>query len=250
MTFSTVGEKQFEAIGIVWDIFSNLYGIENIRGLGYGWTDNSITYCFGFKEELSDDVYLERLETINELVDKPFRFNKIELPDSDWKEFNGTVDTIPELYNEVYKAGNLDFEIETFDQDGAFKSVVHYVRLDREKLNGAYVLMCRAEMLAILMDIVSFIIAFGAIALFIAVGITSINASFLTIGLPITSVLLVSFIQCAALVNRVNKRKNMAQSIIAMRMTEEQRKLEASNYRVSKFVDDLLLAQQKIDERV
>lgn len=248
MTFSTVGEKQYETIGKIWDLMSNLYGISNIRGLGYGWTDSSITYCFGFKEELSDDVYLERLETVNELSQKPFRFNKIEIPDSDWKEFNGTVNTIPEVYDEVYKDGNLDFEIETFDEEGNFKTVVHYVYLDREKLNRAYTKMVRAEALAITMDIVAFLFLAGVVLMFSMVIRGAISASFLTIGVPIISALIVFFFHCGLLVNRVNKRKQMAQLILDMRLPEGTRKLEADNYRVSKFINDMLEAQKKIDE--
>ena len=38
-TFSTVGEKQYEAIGEFWNEMSGIYGRENLRGLGYNWTE-------------------------------------------------------------------------------------------------------------------------------------------------------------------------------------------------------------------
>ena len=46
-TFSTVGEKQYETIGEFWNEMSGIYGRENLRGLGYNWTENSIEYVIG-----------------------------------------------------------------------------------------------------------------------------------------------------------------------------------------------------------
>lgn len=46
-TFSTVGEKQYETIGEFWNEMSRIYGRENLRGLGYNWTDTSIEYVIG-----------------------------------------------------------------------------------------------------------------------------------------------------------------------------------------------------------
>ena len=41
-TFSTENEQQYETIGAFWDSLSAKYGLENLQGLGYGWTDRSV----------------------------------------------------------------------------------------------------------------------------------------------------------------------------------------------------------------
>lgn len=46
-TFSTVGEIQYETIGEFWNEMSEIYGRENLRGLGYNWTETSIEYVIG-----------------------------------------------------------------------------------------------------------------------------------------------------------------------------------------------------------
>ena len=49
-TFSTVNEGQYDTIGAFWDEMTELYGLENIRGFGYGWTEDTIEYAIGLKE--------------------------------------------------------------------------------------------------------------------------------------------------------------------------------------------------------
>ena len=71
-TFSTENEKQYDTIGAFWEEMSGKYGIENLRGLGYNWTERSIEYVIGLKEGI--------IEGANCVV---------ELPDSGWIHVNG-----------------------------------------------------------------------------------------------------------------------------------------------------------------
>lgn len=41
-TYSTLGNRQYTSIGHFWDKMSEKYGRENLRGLGYNWTDTTI----------------------------------------------------------------------------------------------------------------------------------------------------------------------------------------------------------------
>lgn len=100
-TFSTQGEQQYEAIGRFWNECAQRYGIENLQGLGYNWTHDSIEYVIALKEG------------IIEHADKT-----VILPQDGWQETHGTVDALPALYEKVYRDGILDFEIETFNEDG------------------------------------------------------------------------------------------------------------------------------------
>ena len=45
--FSTENEAQYQTIGAFWDEMSGIYGLENLRGLGYNWTKDTIEYVIG-----------------------------------------------------------------------------------------------------------------------------------------------------------------------------------------------------------
>ena len=48
--FSTINNEQYKTIGTFWDELSEEYGMENLRGLGYNWTDDTIEYVIGLKD--------------------------------------------------------------------------------------------------------------------------------------------------------------------------------------------------------
>lgn len=112
-TFSTVGNGQYETIGAFWDELAARFGRENLRGLGYGWTEDSICYAIGPK----DGCGLEN--------DPAFSF-EIELPEDGWVVRRGMTDELSRMYDEIYRNGNLDYEIETFAEDGSCE--VRYFR--------------------------------------------------------------------------------------------------------------------------
>ena len=99
--FSTVDREQYETIGAFWDELSEKYGMENLRGLGYNWTDNSIEYAIGLKDGAIDN------ENCN-----------IDLPDDGWITVKGNTDDLQKIYEEIYKDGPLKYEIETFYNNG------------------------------------------------------------------------------------------------------------------------------------
>ncbi len=103
-TFSTVGEKQYESIGAFWDEMSERYGRENLRGLGYNWTDTSIEYVIGL---IDGDI--------------EGRNSNVILPDVGWHCVNGRTQDLVEIYGKVYQDGPLKYEIEMFDDAGNCK---------------------------------------------------------------------------------------------------------------------------------
>ena len=107
--FSTVGEQQYETIGAFWDEMSARYGLENLRGLGYNWTETTIEYVIGLKDGTIDGADC-----------------KVELPDGDWVSVSGKTSDLGKIYDEIYQDGALRYEIETFDNDG--RCVIMYRR--------------------------------------------------------------------------------------------------------------------------
>ena len=100
--FKLQNEEQYETIGRFWDEMSLIYGLENLRGLGYKWENDEISYAIGLK---NGDV-----EGYNLVID---------LPDDGWITAIGETDRLKELYDEIYKNGRLTYEIEIFFEDGS-----------------------------------------------------------------------------------------------------------------------------------
>ena len=99
--FSLVAEGQYQTIGAFWDEMALLYGLENLRGLGYSWDSGTIGYAIGLK---SGDIEGFNLSIV--------------LPDSGWTTVHGKTDELRELYDEIYKNGALTYEIEEFFESG------------------------------------------------------------------------------------------------------------------------------------
>ena len=99
--FSLRNEEQYNTIGDFWDEMAEIYGLENLHGLGYKWADNKIFYAIGLKAGEIKDYNL-----------------CLELPDENWTVVNGKTENLKGIYNEIYQSGVLKYEIETFYNNG------------------------------------------------------------------------------------------------------------------------------------
>lgn len=99
--FLTENNQQYDTIGAFWDELSEKYGRENLRGLGYNWTANSIEYVIGLKKGI--------IENGNCTVD---------LPDVGWVTVHGKTADLSSIYGEIYMDGSLKYEIEMFTDNG------------------------------------------------------------------------------------------------------------------------------------
>ena len=99
--FSLENEEQYNTIGAFWDEMSEKYGLENLQGLGYCWKKGMISYAIGLKNGTIDGCNFS-----------------MELPDENWEVVMGKTDNLKEIYDEIYKNGALDLEIETFFENG------------------------------------------------------------------------------------------------------------------------------------
>lgn len=111
--FSTEGESQYEEIGKFWDFFSEIYGLENLMGLGYNWNSSYIEYAIGLKNGDSPDMELIKREYGNAIC------KEILLPKEGWQDFSGHRDRLSDLYKEIYDDGSLLFETEEFFENGS-----------------------------------------------------------------------------------------------------------------------------------
>lgn len=99
--FDLTNEEQYETIGRFWDEMARMYGLENLKGLGYKWKGNTISYAIGLKDRDLKDCNL-----------------RIFLPDEHWVTVKGQTENLKVIYDKIYKSGRLQYEIETFYEDG------------------------------------------------------------------------------------------------------------------------------------
>lgn len=113
-TFSTKGADQYNTIGKFWDFMSDIYGMENLRGLGYNWTDDSIEYVIGLEKNEPLNINNEDLQKIG--IDAIYK--EISIPEKGWEKYNGKTDELQSIYDKIYSKGPLSYEIERFTNDG------------------------------------------------------------------------------------------------------------------------------------
>ena len=99
--FKLTNQEQFETIGQFWDEMTLLYGLENLIGLGYKWENDNIFYAIGLKNGTIKDYNIT-----------------ISLPNDGWVNVKGETKFLKEIYEEIYKNGKLQYEIETFYENG------------------------------------------------------------------------------------------------------------------------------------
>lgn len=99
--FDLTDEQQYETIGQFWDEMAAVYGLENLRGLGYAWQGNTMSYAIGLIDGDMEDCNVSIL-----------------LPDDGWITVKGQTDRLKTIYDEIYQSGRLQYEIEMFYEDG------------------------------------------------------------------------------------------------------------------------------------
>lgn len=119
--FSTAHGAQYAAIGQYWDDMSNIFGRENIRGLGYNWMKDTIEYVIGMKDNSVIEIKNEELsEKYSRAV-----YKEISLPDYGWKTYTGETNKLAEIYKKIYEEGSLNYEIESFSNVGTCKILIN-----------------------------------------------------------------------------------------------------------------------------
>ena len=99
--FNLANEDQYNTIGEFWDEMTLKYGLEQLIGLGYKWQDGKISYAIGLKHA---DIEGYNFELV--------------LPDNGWQTVCGKTDDLKKIYDEIYKNGALDLELEVFFDNG------------------------------------------------------------------------------------------------------------------------------------
>ena len=121
VTFSTENGRQYIDIAKFWDIMEKHYDVDRLSGLGLNWTKNTMDYIIGFRDNSMTNEVLKVIKPYYTSAEYVIKL----LPNRDWEKYKGHVSKIKEKYSEIWKAGAVKFEIETFDKDGNMKLLIH-----------------------------------------------------------------------------------------------------------------------------
>lgn len=121
--FSTADNVQYEAIGRFIDVCADIYGRDNICGLGYNWTSSSIEYVIGMRDK-SDIDYKLAMKYFDDAV-----YKVVLLPDNGWRSYKGELINLSSFYDDIYKEGALTYELEYINSDGSFEVMINRERL-------------------------------------------------------------------------------------------------------------------------
>jgi predicted transcriptional regulator YdeE len=117
--FDCIDNKQFEAIGAFWNFMSGLFPREQLRGLGLNWMNDSFDYVIGDFEgrfDYSLPIIRQTYPAAQTVV--------VPLPDDGWITYAGKTDNIAQIYEDIYRDGVLNYEIEAFDREGNCKIAI------------------------------------------------------------------------------------------------------------------------------
>ena len=100
---------------------SDKYGLENLQGVGYMWTGDTMSYAIGLKDGIIEDYDVE-----------------IWLQADGWKTVKGRTENLGKIYDRIYREGSLTYEIETFTSDGECE--ISFYRLGDAWMDGRQIL--------------------------------------------------------------------------------------------------------------
>ena len=87
--FDTGNNRQYEEIGRFWDSMAEKYGQENLCGLGWDWTQDSLMYAIGTLGE-ADNFCWDDIKIV-----------EILLPETGWQHWCGKTAQLDKLYGQI-----------------------------------------------------------------------------------------------------------------------------------------------------
>ena len=112
--FRCADGEQYEAIGAFWDAMRLCCTDIPLLGVGFAWRNDTLQYLIGTESGVPENTAEKIAAQFPGAVSAELR-----LPDSGWKTYTATADTLDELYGEIYRDGPLDYEIEEIKADGS-----------------------------------------------------------------------------------------------------------------------------------
>ena len=110
--FDCANNQQYKTIGEFWNFMNGLYPNEILKGVGCNWYDDGLDYIIGDFTPYNYDMRVIKGHYNNA------EYVEINLPDKGWQVYHCKLDALSNLYEEIYKDGALQYEIEEIKADG------------------------------------------------------------------------------------------------------------------------------------
>ena len=111
--FNCKNNEQYENIGAFWYYMRKAYPERRLKGLGYNWAGDFISYVIGdHKHSFPFDIAEIKKQYPAAL------YVEIDLPDDGWQMHFCHTGQLEQLYEQIYEDGALEYEIEEIHSDG------------------------------------------------------------------------------------------------------------------------------------
>jgi len=125
LVFDCAHGEQYESIGNFWDFMRKTFTTCKLEGLGFNWKDDTLEYVIGSSKDLQIETVLkEKIFYVTKQYPKAL-IKSIDIPNNNWKKYSDRTERLGKLYADIYKDGVLDYEIETFFDDGTCSVEIH-----------------------------------------------------------------------------------------------------------------------------
>lgn len=105
--FTCANGEQIEAIGRFWDDIRALCPTKELKGVGYGWQNDTLSYLIG---ATGDGTALDKARILAQRKDA--QWLSLDLPDEGWLNYRCAASDIGATYELIYRDGPLTYEIE------------------------------------------------------------------------------------------------------------------------------------------
>ena len=111
--FDCTNNQQYKTIGEFWKYMIGMYPNDTLKGVGCNWYDDCLDYIIG-------DFAITHNYDMRIITDyyPNAEYVEINLPDEGWQIYHCELDELSNLYEEIYKDGALEYEIEEIKSDG------------------------------------------------------------------------------------------------------------------------------------
>ena len=112
--FPLKDNEMYKGISEFWETMERYFYLDKLIGLGLNWTEDSMEYIIGFTDNSMRKKDTERIKKIYPDAE----YKVVLLPKRGWREYKGNTADIQNMYDAIWKDGNLTYELETFTDDG------------------------------------------------------------------------------------------------------------------------------------
>lgn len=121
--WSTINEAQYEPIAKFWEIVEEYVSLTSLQGFGTDWSDTDFLYGIIFTDGNVPDECLNEVRQMFNDIQLDYSFM---IPDNYEQTYEGDINNIKPLYDEIWSKGPLAYELEEYPDEKTIKVHVIY----------------------------------------------------------------------------------------------------------------------------